>query len=142
MAMAGVDYEVIVSDYQMPGMNGIEFLKRLRSQLGHIPFILFTGRGREEVAIEALNCGADFYLQKGGDPFRQVRSAEKSDTATGEEQGDREVADHQPAEVCRPGGGGKRRRHETRSRYDDNLREPLRAEAAWLGKRSQWNKFR
>ncbi len=31
------------------------------------PFILFTGRGREEVAIEALNSGADFYMQKGGD---------------------------------------------------------------------------
>ncbi|MFA6673443.1 MAG: PAS domain S-box protein, partial [Methanoculleus sp.] len=36
-----------------------------------MPFIIFTGRGREEVAIEALNNGADFYLQKGGDPKTQ-----------------------------------------------------------------------
>jgi PAS domain S-box-containing protein len=64
-------YDVIVSDFQMPHMDGIEFLKRVRSGKGDIPFILFTGRGREEVVIEAINCGADFYLQKGGDPKAQ-----------------------------------------------------------------------
>jgi PAS domain S-box-containing protein len=61
-------YDAIVSDYQMPRMSGIELLKELRKRGDHTPFILFTGRGREEVAIEALNNGADFYLQKGGDP--------------------------------------------------------------------------
>lgn len=64
-------YDVIVSDYQMPYMDGIEFLKRVRSAKGDIPFILFTGRGREEVVIEAINSGADFYLQKGGEPKAQ-----------------------------------------------------------------------
>ncbi len=64
-------YDAIISDYQMPGMNGIEFLKNVRSQFGDIPFILFTGRGREEVVIEAINNGADFYLQKGGEPTAQ-----------------------------------------------------------------------
>ena len=64
-------YDAIVSDYQMPEMDGIEFLKAVREQYGAIPFILFTGRGREEVVIEALNNGADFYLQKGGDPPSQ-----------------------------------------------------------------------
>ena len=58
--------DVIVSDYLMPpGMNSIELLKKLRKQGNDIPFIIFTGRGREEVAIEALNNGAAFYLQKG-----------------------------------------------------------------------------
>ena len=64
-------YDAIVSDYQMPGMDGIEFLKAVREQYGDIPFILFTGRGREEVVIEAINNGADFYLQKGGEPRSQ-----------------------------------------------------------------------
>jgi len=64
-------YDAIVSDYQMPGMDGIAFLKEVRKQYGDIPFILFTGRGREEVVIEAINNGADFYLQKGGDPTTQ-----------------------------------------------------------------------
>jgi PAS domain S-box-containing protein len=61
------DYDVVVSDYQMPGMDGIQLLKELRRAKNRIPFILFTGRGREEVVIEALNNGADFYLQKGGE---------------------------------------------------------------------------
>ncbi len=65
------DYEIIVCDYQMPSMDGIELLKRIRSARSDIPFILFTGKGREDVAIEALNAGADFYLQKGGNPQAQ-----------------------------------------------------------------------
>jgi PAS domain S-box-containing protein len=60
-------YDAIVSDYQMPKMNGIAFLKAVREKSRDIPFILFTGRGREEVVIDAINNGADFYLQKGGD---------------------------------------------------------------------------
>jgi len=52
-------------------MDGIEFLKQIRSSGNSIPFIIFTGRGREEVVIEAINSGADFYLQKGGDPNSQ-----------------------------------------------------------------------
>jgi PAS domain S-box-containing protein len=63
-------YDAIVSDYQMPAMDGIEFLKKIRAT-SIIPFILFTGKGREEVVIEAINSGADFYLQKGGDPKSQ-----------------------------------------------------------------------
>jgi len=64
-------YDIVVSDYQMPEMDGIAFLKVVRSVAGTLPFILFTGRGREEIVIEALNEGADFYLQKGGDPASQ-----------------------------------------------------------------------
>ncbi|MFA4859363.1 PAS domain S-box protein [Methanoregula sp.] len=61
-------YDAVVSDYQMPGMDGIVFLKYIRQHFGNVPFILFTGKGREEVVIEAINNGADYYLQKGGDP--------------------------------------------------------------------------
>ena len=61
-------FDAIVADYQMPRMDGIAFLKKVREAHGSIPFILFTGKGQEEVVIEAINEGADFYLQKGGDP--------------------------------------------------------------------------
>jgi PAS domain S-box-containing protein len=61
-------YDVVVSDYQMPGKDGIELLKTIRGSGSDVPFILFTGKGREDVVIQALNNGASFYLQKGGDP--------------------------------------------------------------------------
>ena len=61
-------YDVIVSDYQMPEKDGIELLKQVRATRPSLPFILFTGRSREEIAIQALNEGADFYIQKAGDP--------------------------------------------------------------------------
>lgn len=61
-------YDVVVSDYQMPKKDGLEFLKELREKENTIPFIMFTGKGREEIAIRALNLGADQYLNKSGDP--------------------------------------------------------------------------
>ena len=64
-------FDAIVSDYQMQGMDGIELLKAVRNSYGRIPFILFTGKGREEVVIAAINNGADFYIQKGGEPKAQ-----------------------------------------------------------------------
>lgn len=64
-------YDAILSDYQMPEMDGITFLKYLRARGDETPFIIFTGRGREEIVIEALNEGADFYLQKGGESNAQ-----------------------------------------------------------------------
>jgi len=64
-------FDAIVSDYQMPEMNGITLLQEVRRIYPALPFILFTGRGREEIVIQAINNGADFYLQKGGDPQSQ-----------------------------------------------------------------------
>ena len=62
------NYDVVISDYEMPQKDGLQFLKELRAQTNEIPFILFTGKGREEVAIKALNLGADAYINKQGDP--------------------------------------------------------------------------
>ena len=65
--MEVITYDAIVSDYRMPGMNGITFLREVRSRYGDIPFIIMTAYSREEVVIEALNNGATGYLQKGTD---------------------------------------------------------------------------
>jgi PAS domain S-box-containing protein len=61
-------FDVIVCDYIMPGKDGLEFLKELRDSGNTIPFIIFTGKGREIVAIRALNLGADQYVNKIGKP--------------------------------------------------------------------------
>jgi signal transduction histidine kinase len=59
-------FDVIVADYELPpGLNSIELLKTLKARGDDTPFIILTGRSREEVAIEALNSGAAYYLQKG-----------------------------------------------------------------------------
>ena len=78
VAMERKDYDVIVSDYQMPSTNGIRLLKDVRAKYGHLPFILFTGKGSEEVAMEALNSGADLYLKKGSDPTVQYGQLKKA----------------------------------------------------------------
>jgi PAS domain S-box-containing protein len=61
-------YDVIISDFEMPYKDGLFFLSELRRQQNNTPFILFTGKGREEVAIKALNFGADGYVNKHGNP--------------------------------------------------------------------------
>ena len=74
--LQGGSFDAVVSDYQMPGMDGIELLKRVRERDAGIPFILFTGRGRGEVAIAAIDAGVTFYLQKGGDVTSQFAELE------------------------------------------------------------------
>lgn len=59
-------FDGIISDYDMPRQNGIEFLETVREQYPDLPFFLFTGKGSEEVASDALSAGATDYLQKGG----------------------------------------------------------------------------
>ncbi|HWQ67865.1 MAG TPA: PAS domain S-box protein [Methanospirillum sp.] len=62
----------IISDYSMPDMNGIDFLKEIRQKYGPLPFIMLTGADNKETAIEALNTGADFYQNKGEDLDIQI----------------------------------------------------------------------
>jgi len=64
--LATVGIDCVVSDYNMPGLNGIEFLEAVRADHPNLPFVLFTGRGSEEVASDAISAGVSDYLQKGG----------------------------------------------------------------------------
>jgi len=60
------EYDAIVADYYMPGKNGLELLKELRQEGKNVPFILFTCKSKEEVAIEAVNSGVEQYIDKQG----------------------------------------------------------------------------
>lgn len=62
--------DCIVSDFDLGNENGIDFLAAVREEYADLPFILFTGKGSEEVASEAISTGVTDYLQKGGDPSR------------------------------------------------------------------------
>jgi PAS domain S-box-containing protein len=59
-----VPYDAILSDYLMPDIDGIEFLKRVRNTHPKIPFIIFSGKASMDVVIDAINNGADFFLEK------------------------------------------------------------------------------
>ncbi len=58
--------DCIVSDFDMGSMDGLEFLEAVRYRSPDLPFILFTGKGSEEIASEAISAGVTDYLQKGG----------------------------------------------------------------------------
>jgi PAS domain S-box-containing protein len=58
--------DCIVSDYDMPGHDGLALLERVRETHPDLPFILFTGKGSEEIAGRAISAGVSDYLQKSG----------------------------------------------------------------------------
>lgn len=56
--------DCIVSDYEMPEMDGIEFLNAVRDEYPDLPFILYTAKGSESIASEAISAGVTDYVQK------------------------------------------------------------------------------
>ncbi len=64
--LEATQFDCIVSDYDMPERNGIEFLNTVRNKHPDLPFILFTGKGSEEIASDAISAGVTDYLQKEG----------------------------------------------------------------------------
>ena len=62
--LAENEIDCVVSDYEMPETDGIELLEAVRERYPDLPFILFTGRGSEEIASEAISAGVTDYLQK------------------------------------------------------------------------------
>jgi len=58
------NYDAVISDYDMPEMTGIELLEDIREKNSNLPFVLYTGRGTEEVAANAISKGVTDYYQK------------------------------------------------------------------------------
>jgi len=78
--LLGGEHDCVVSDYEMPGTDGIEFLRQVRAELLTIPFILFTGKGSEAVASEAVAADVSGYLRKGGtETFELLRNRIESE---------------------------------------------------------------
>lgn len=68
------EFDAIVCDHYLGphSMTGLDLLEWVREGHPNIPFIIFTGRSQEAVAIRALNLGADYYLKKGAEEFRDL----------------------------------------------------------------------
>ena len=69
--MKAIEYDAIISDYKMEERDGIDLLEEIREDKKDLPFIMFTGKGDERVAQEALNMGANRYIRKRGDARSQ-----------------------------------------------------------------------
>ena len=74
--LADESFDCIVSDYDMPERDGLELFEAVREEYPVIPFVLYTGKGSEEIASEAVNAGVTGYFQKGG-PDQQRRLANR-----------------------------------------------------------------
>jgi PAS domain S-box-containing protein len=139
-AAAGLEHlqkesvDCVVSDYQMPETNGIEFLEQVRAAFPDLPFVLFTGKGSEDLASEAISAGVTNYLQKetGTDHYEVL--ARQIQNAVAKRRAEQRVAKHMaaaPDGIVIAGGDGRIRgvneRTEELFGYDaDELRgEPV-----------------
>jgi PAS domain S-box-containing protein len=84
-------FDCIISDYNMPGRNGIEFLEAVREEWPDLPFILFTGRGSEEVASDAISAGVTDYLQKDTTPEQYTVLANRIKNAVAQHRAEQEI---------------------------------------------------
>lgn len=65
-------YELVLLDYRLPDLTGLEVLQRLRKAHPTLAVILMTSQGSEEVAVQALEAGAAAYVVKGADFGRRL----------------------------------------------------------------------
>jgi PAS domain S-box-containing protein len=86
-----VDIDCIVSDYEMPGRNGIELLDAVRRTSPDLPFILFTSKGSEEIASRAISAGVTDYLQKKPGREQYAILANRIENAVHRHASDREL---------------------------------------------------
>ena len=87
--LADKEIDCVISDYDMPEMDGLTLLTEVRDDYPDLPFVLYTGKGSEAIASEAINAGVTGYLQKGG-PDQLERLANRVDHAAKEFRAERE----------------------------------------------------
>ena len=72
-ALTEKNFDLVVTDYQLLWITGLEILYRIKKQMPNCPVVMFTGTGSEEIAVEAMKAGLDDYVIK--TPRHYVRLA-------------------------------------------------------------------
>ena len=80
-AIKGTDYDLLITDLRMPGMDGLTVIRQARRMSPSLPIVIITGYSTEASAIEAINLGVSGYLTK---PFRLPRILSVAARALGE----------------------------------------------------------
>jgi len=93
--------DCIVSDFEMPGIDGLEFLEAVRAEHAKLPFILFTGRGSEEIASDAISAGATDYLQKQSGTEQYELLANRINNAVTRNRSEQQLREDQRGVCCR-----------------------------------------
>ncbi len=79
LKVVGAEYPgVVVTDIRMPGMDGMQFLKKLMSLDSSLPVIMITGHGDVPMAVEAMRVGAFDFMEKPFNPDRMTELAKKA----------------------------------------------------------------
>ena len=102
--LAEESFDCVVSDYEMPDRDGLAFLDAVREKYPDLPFILFTGKGSEEIASEAISAGVTDYLQKGNgiDSYRIL--SDRIENAVAKREAEAEARNvHRAMEAARAG---------------------------------------
>jgi len=90
-ALDRAGFDCVVSDHDMPGKDGIEFLEAVREDHPDLPFILFTGKRSETVASEAISAGVTDYLRKNGGSAQYTVLANRISNAVEQYRSERAV---------------------------------------------------
>jgi PAS domain S-box-containing protein len=78
------EFDCVVSAYEIPDRNGVAFLEAVRERFPELPFVLYTGRGSEAVASDAISADVTEYLQKGDVTGGDADLAERIENAVDE----------------------------------------------------------
>ncbi|CUJ93325.1 sigma-54 dependent transcriptional regulator [Shimia thalassica] len=82
LKVLGPEYPgIVISDIKMPGMDGMQFLKKLMGSDSALPVIMITGHGDVPMAVEAMRVGAFDFLEKPFNPDRMSQLAKKATVA-------------------------------------------------------------
>lgn len=85
-ALAGADYDLVITDYQLHWTDGVSILKEVKHRNPDIPVIMHTGSGSEEVAVEAMKAGLDDYVLKSSHRRSRLKEAVKKALSLAEQR--------------------------------------------------------